>query len=101
MENTLLHNPHAGEILKQEFLEELDIKETDLASAIGVPASTIKKIVQGDLTISADIDLRISRYFGLSEGYFLRLQNSYEIMTAKRILGEALNQIIPHEIKTR
>jgi plasmid maintenance system antidote protein VapI len=46
--------------------------------------------------MTADIDLRLCRYFGLSEGYFLRLQNSYELMEAKRSLGETLNQIIPY-----
>lgn len=55
----------------------------------------IENIVQGKLGMTADIDLRLSRYFGLSEGYFLRLQNAYELMEAKRRLGDSLNQIIP------
>ena len=96
MENTLLHNPHAGEILKHEFLEELNISENTLADAIGVSHLTIQKITQAQSPISAEIDLRLCRYFKLSEGYFLRLQNAYELMEAKRKLGETLNQIAPH-----
>lgn len=91
-----LHNPHAGEILKYEFLEELNISENSLAAHLGVPDSTIKGIIEGKLPITADIDLRLCRYFRLTEGYFLRLQNVYELMQAKRSLGEILNQIIPY-----
>ena len=96
MENTLLlANPHVGEILKYEFLEELNIQDKDLALAIGAPQIDIESIIQGKSSITADLDLRLSRYFRLSEGYFLRLQNAYELIEAKRILGETLNQIIP------
>ena len=96
MDNTLLlANTHAGEILKYEFLEELNIQDKDLALAIGTPQIVIENIIQGKSRITADLDLRLSRYFGLSEGYFLRLQNAYELMEATRVLGETLNQIIP------
>jgi addiction module HigA family antidote len=96
MKNTLpLPNPHAGEILRYEFLEELNISDKDLSLAIGASQIVIENIIQGKSSITADLDLRLSRYFGLSEGYFLRLQNAYELMEAKRILGETLNQIIP------
>jgi len=96
MENKLLHNPHVGEILKYDFLEELNISENMLAENLNVSCSTIEKIVQGEASITADIDLRLCKYFGLSEGYFLRLQNAYELMEAKRKLGEILNKIIPY-----
>jgi addiction module HigA family antidote len=95
MENNLLPNPHAGEILKQEFLEELKIKDKDLSLAIDISPRVIENIIQGKLSINADIDLRLSRYFGLSEGYFLRLQNAYDLMEARRRLGEDLNHIVP------
>lgn len=95
METTLLNNPHAGEILKYEFLEELAIDETTLANTIGVSVITLQEIITGKTVITAEIDLRLCRYFRLSEGYFLRLQNAYELMEAKRKLGEALNLIIP------
>ena len=96
METRLIHNPHPGEILTYEFLEELELSPNDLARAIEVPYSSIQEIIQGKISISADMDLRLSGYFRLSEGYFLRLQNAYELMEAKRKLGETLNQIIPH-----
>jgi addiction module HigA family antidote len=95
MENNLLPNPHAGEILRQEFLEELKIKDKDLSLAIDISPRVIENIIQGKLSINADIDLRLSRYFGLSEGYFLRLQNAYDLMEARRRLGEDLNHIVP------
>jgi addiction module HigA family antidote len=95
MENNLLPNPHAGEILKQEFLEELKIKDKDLSLAIDISPRVIENIIQGKSSINADIDLRLSRYFGLSEGYFLRLQNAYDLMEARRRLGEDLNHIVP------
>ena len=96
MENALLHNPHVGEILKHEFLEELEISEHSLAAAIGVPDVLIQEIINAKSPMTADIDLRLCCYFRLSEGYFLRLQNAYELLEAKRKLGETLNQIIPH-----
>ena len=95
MSDTLLTNPHAGEILKQEFLDELQITSQALSLAIGVSLDNMKLIIRGKSSITADIDLRLCRYFGLSEGYFLRLQNAYELMEAKRKLGETLNQIKP------
>jgi addiction module HigA family antidote len=95
MNDTLLTNPHAGEILKQEFLDELQITTQALSMAIGISLDNIEFIIRGKSNITADIDLRLCRYFGLSEGYFLRLQNAYELMEAKRKLGETLNQIKP------
>lgn len=101
--DSLIHNPHAGEILKSEFLDELSMSQNALARAINVPPNRIHAIIKGDpegiccaaRTITADTDLRLCRYFGLSEGYFLRLQNSYQLMEAKRKLGEKLNVITP------
>ena len=80
---------------KQEFLDELQITSQALSLAIGISLDNIEFIIRGKSNITADIDLRLCRYFGLSEGYFLRLQNAYELMEAKRKLGETLNQIKP------
>ena len=98
MNQEVIKNPHAGEILKYEFLEELGISQNALARAIKVPPNRIHAIVKGTRGITADTDLRLCRYFRLSEGYFLRLQNSYELMEAKRKLGESLTSIIPLEV---
>lgn len=98
MNEEVIKNPHVGEILKYEFLEELGISQNALARAIKVPPNRIHAIVKGTRGITADTDLRLCHYFRLSEGYFLRLQNSYELMEAKRKLGESLTSIIPLEV---
>src|SRR5229473_8587111 len=81
--NDELHNPHPGEILKLEFLNEIGLSQNQLAQAIGVPGNRIHAIVNGTRNITGDTDLRLCRFFGLSEGYFLRLQNAYDILQAK------------------
>lgn len=96
MNEQLLDNPKVGEILKEEFLDEIGMSQNALAKAIAVPANRIHAIVNGTRRVSADTDLRLCRYFGLSEGYFLRLQNAYEIRSAKRKLGKVLSEIQPY-----
>ena len=95
MENTLLRNPHVGEILQYEFLEELDIDAKSLADSLRLSYLSIQQIIQGKAPMTADVDLRLCRYFGLSDGYFLRLHYAYELMEAKRNLGDILYQITP------
>ena len=90
-----LHNPHPGEILKEEFLAELGLSQNELARALGVPGNRIHAIVNGTRDISADTDLRLCRFFALSEGYFLRLQNAYDTMEAKRKNQAAITRIKP------
>ena len=96
MNEQLLNNPKVGEILKEEFLEEIGMSQNALAKAIAVPSNRIHAIVNGTRRVTADTDLRLCRYFGLSEGYFLRLQNAYELMEAKRKLGQILIEIQPY-----
>lgn len=96
MNEQLLDNPKVGEILKKEFLDEIGMSQNALAKAIAVPANRIHSIVNGTRRVTADTDLRLCRYFGLSEGYFLRLQNAYELMEAKRKLGRVLTEIQPY-----
>lgn len=93
----LLHNPHAGEILFHEFMEELGMSQNALARALAVPANRINAIVNGTRRITADTDLRLCKYFGLSEGYFLRLQNAFETLEAKRDIGGIVEKIIPYQ----
>ena len=90
-----LKNPHAGEILKSEFLEELGMSQNALARAINVPANRIHDIVRGTRSITADTDLRLCRFFGLSDGYFLRLQLAHDLLDAKRSLENAIAKIKP------
>ena len=92
-----LRNPHPGEILKEEFLAEIGMSQNALGKALGVPGNRIHAIVNGTRDISADTDLRLCRFFGLSEGYFLRLQNAYDTMEAKRRISKDLDRIKPYE----
>ena len=92
-----LHNPHPGEILKEEFLAEIGMSQNQLAHSIGVPGNRIHAIVNGTRDISADTDLRFCKFFGLSEGYFLRLQNAYDTMDAKRRIAEQIARIKPYK----
>lgn len=91
---TRLHNPHPGEILKMEFLDEIGMSQNKLGASIGVPPNRIHAIVKGTRDITADTDLRLCKFFGLSEGYFLRLQNAYDTMEAKINIGSDLGQIV-------
>lgn len=95
----LLKNPHPGEILKEEFLEPLGLSANALSQAIQVPANRITEIIRGRRGVSADTDLRLARYFGLSEGYWLRLQNAYDMMEARREAGKMIARIKPHPIE--
>ena len=90
-----LHNPHAGEILAEEFMQPLRLSQNALARAIGVPPRRINEIVLGKRAVTADTDLRLARYFGVSEGFFLGLQHDFDLMERKRALGEALDKIKP------
>jgi antitoxin HigA-1 len=91
----LLHNPHPGEILMEEFFKPMALSQTALARAIGVPPRRINEIVLGKRAITADTDLRLARYFGMSEGFFIGLQTDFELMERKREIGEKLKAIRP------
>ena len=91
----LLPNPHPGEILLEEFLRPMELSQTALANAISVPPRRINEIVLGKRAVTADTDLRLARYFRMSEGFFLGLQTDYELMERKRAIGEKLKAIRP------
>lgn len=96
MTKKIIHNPHVGEILKIEFLDELNMSQNALAKAINVPANRIHAIVRGERSITADTDLRLCKFFELSEGYFLRLQLAHDLLNAKRILVKKIDKIKPY-----
>jgi len=87
--------PHIGEVLKIEFLEPLKITQNALANAIGVPANRINAIIRGQRGITADTDLRLTTYFGLTKGYFLRLQTNLELLEQERKIQPELANIVP------
>lgn len=93
--NDWLPNDHAGQLLASEFLEPLDMSPHDLARAIGTPTDRVKAMIAGHEPVDGEIDLRLTRYFNLSEGFFLRLQNQYDLLEAKRRLSDALDRIVP------
>jgi len=92
-----LPNPHPGEILKEEFLNEIGMSQNRLAHAIAVPPNRIHAIVNGTRNITADTDLRLCKFFGLSEGYFLRLQNAFDTLEAKRLIMGQVAKIKPYK----
>ncbi|MDP2697447.1 HigA family addiction module antitoxin [Thalassospira sp.] len=94
----LLKNPHPGDILNEEFLEPLGLSQNALAQAIGVPANRISEIIRGRRGITADTDLRLCRYFQVSDGYWLHLQNTHDIMEARREVGADIDRIVPRSI---
>jgi antitoxin HigA-1 len=84
-----------GELLLDEFLKPMEISQYRLAKEIGVPAQRIGDIVAVKRTITADTDLRLCRFFGLSNGYWLRAQAAYDTEVAERALGSKLSKIKP------
>jgi antitoxin HigA-1 len=93
----LLPNPHPGEILQEEFLKPMELSQTKLAQAIGVAPRRINEIVLGKRSVTADTDLRLARYFGMSEGFFLGLQTDFDLMERRRALGPTLKAIKPRK----
>ena len=91
----LLPNPTPGEILLEEFLRPLNLSQSELARALNVPPRRINEIVLGKRAVTADTDLRLARYFSMSEGFFLGLQTDFDLMERKRELGAALKGIAP------
>ena len=82
-----------GEILEEEFLKPLGLSKYRLAKDIGVPAQRIGDIVAGKRSITADTDLRLCRYFGLSDGWWLRGQSNDGMAVAREKMGETLSKI--------
>ena len=82
-------------MLKDEFLEPMGISQYRLAKEIGVPASRIGQIIAGKRAVTADADLRLCRFFGLSDGYWMRAQVAYDAEVAAREMAEKLASIRP------
>ena len=84
-----------GELLREEFLVPMGLTQYRLAKEIGVPAQRIGEIVAGKRAITADTDLRLCRFFGLSNGYWLRAQAAYDTEVAEENLARTLAKIKP------
>jgi len=93
--DTVMAPVHPGEILLEEFLGPLEVSQYQLAKEIGVPARRINEIVHGQRRISADTALRLARYLGTSERFWLNLQSRYDLEMEKDRIGDALDGIRP------
>jgi addiction module HigA family antidote len=86
---------HPGEVLMEEYLEPLGITQHRLAMAIGVPPRRINEIVHGKRRITADTALRMARYFGTSERFWMNLQGRYDLEVERDRLVDTLDEITP------
>lgn len=87
-----------GELLNEEFLQPLGITKYRIAKEIGVPAQRIGEIVAGKRAITADTDLRLCKFFRLSNGYWLRVQNKYDTEMARIRIQDQLDRIEPFQM---
>jgi addiction module HigA family antidote len=92
-----LKNIHPGEILLEEFLIPMEISQNRLARDIGVPPRRINEIVHGKRAVTADTALRLARYFGTSESFWMGLQADYDLENARERLGDRLDR----EVRSR
>ena len=90
-----LDNPHAGDMLVSEFIEPLGLTAPTLATSLGVAPAHLEGVIAGRIRMDADLDLRLGRFFQMSEGFFLTLQDDYELLEAKRALNGELDKILP------
>lgn len=90
-----LDNVHPGDILRHDFLIGSDIPVIEVVAGAGIAEARLLAILDARLPVDADTDLRLARYFSVSEGWFLGLQNDYDIEEAKRALNGTLDRIVP------
>lgn len=93
--DTVMGPVHPGEILLEEFLKPLGVSQYLLAKEIAVPARRINEIVHAQRRISADTALRLARFFGTSERFWINLQSRYDLEVEKDRLGDSLDGIRP------
>jgi antitoxin HigA-1 len=87
--------PHAGEVLREEFLLPLKLSPYALAKALGVPRTRVERLVREETALTADTALRLSRYFGTTAEFWMNLQAAHELETAKQSLASKLAKITP------
>jgi addiction module HigA family antidote len=92
---------HPGEVLLHEFLKPLDLTQYRLAKSLKVPARRINDIVHGTRAVSADTALRLARFFGTSDRFWLNLQSAYDLDIQRDRLGERIKRDVPVFRKAR
>jgi len=90
-----LGNVHPGEVLREEFLIGGEVPIIEVVEGAGVDRERLEALLDERTTVDAETDLRLARYFGVSEGFFLRLQNAFDLEEARRTSGGALDRIVP------
>jgi antitoxin HigA-1 len=91
-------NPTPGDILFLDFIEPMGLTQNGLARAIGVPPRRVNEIVLGKRAVTADTDLRLARYFGVSDGFFLGLQADHDLLRQRRKIAAELERIEPRTL---
>lgn len=86
--------PTIGEILKEEFMDPMGLSAYRIAKDIGVPTSRIQEILKGKRRVSAETSIRLGRYFGVSEKYFINMQNDIDIRNLKREKQKSFDKIV-------
>lgn len=94
-DNDRLDNVHPGDILRHDFLIGSEIGLGEVAAGAHLSEARLLAILEARLPVDADTDLRLARYFGMSEGFFLGLQNDFDIEEARRALNGELDRIVP------
>ncbi|MGH6610733.1 MAG: HigA family addiction module antitoxin [Burkholderiaceae bacterium] len=89
--------PSPGEILLEEFLRPMGISQYALAKAIGVPQTRIAAIIAGTRAVTADTGLRLSRFFGLNDGFWVGLQADYDVAVVRDRMADALDEIVMYQ----
>jgi addiction module HigA family antidote len=84
---------HPGEVLREEFLKPMQLTPYKVAKACGVPRTRIERIAREELGITADTALRLAKFFGTSVGFWMNLQNRYDVQTAQRAIARDLAAI--------
>ena len=84
---------HPGEMLLEEYLRPLGLTQVEAARQLGISLNRLNEIVLGKRAVTADTDLRLARYFGMSEGFFLGLQTDYDLRAKKREISKELSTI--------
>ncbi|MCM8731776.1 HigA family addiction module antitoxin [Hephaestia sp. GCM10023244] len=90
-----LDNVHPGDVLREDFLIGSDITLDEVAAGADLSRDRLARIVASLDDVDAAVDARLTRYFGMSEGFFLRLQNSYDLEEVRLRDGDALDRIVP------
>jgi addiction module HigA family antidote len=89
----LLDNVHPGEILRDDFLIGGEVPISEVATSTSINVKQLEQLLNCKIPVTADLDLRLGRYFGMSEGFFLRLQNCFDLEEERRANGTELDQI--------